>query len=719
MTDTPRPAKLQAWHLDRTAVVYVRQSTPQQVLEHQESTARQYALTDRALALGWPQQQILIIDDDLGKSGQSIEGRPGFQRLLAEVALDHVGLILGIEMSRLARSCKDWHQLLELCARFRTLLADADGLYDPTDFNDRLLLGLKGTMSEAELHILKARLHQGKLNKARRGELFGLPPIGYIKLPTGEFTMDPDEQVQAVVRLVFEQFERQGTVHGLLRYLVRHGIQMPVRARSGVNLGQLQWCRPNRQTLQSLLNHPIYAGAYCYGRWPADPRRQQPGRRGTGKRKCHAQDCMVLLRDRLPAYITWERFEVNQQRLADNRARHDALGAPRHGPALLSGLLHCGRCGRRMHVCYGGRRAALGYCCSQAEIEYAEPRCQHLCCGTVLDSWVAEQVLAAVQPAALEASLAAAVDIERERENLLRHWQQRRERARYEAERAGRQYHACEPENRLVARTLERQWDEALQQQRQLDEAFERWQRSAPVQLSEADRAAIRALAADLPAVWHAATTTPADRQRVIRLLLDRVELTVDKASERFEVKVTWVGGHEQRQVLLRSVNSYEQHSQYPRLVARLRALSAQHLPAWRIAERLNAEGFRPPKQVEQFSAKIVYRLQLRLGLPRRAPMGSRVGLQADEWRVSELARHLGVRRDRVEHWQHAGWLHAYRDADGFWILWADASEVARLRALKVLPRTQANRKRLAQLRKPKPLPKRLQTRRQRGPGSS
>src|SRR5262249_33388022 len=283
MTELLRSPKIQPWHLDRSAVVYIRQSTPQQVLEHQESTACQYALADRAVALGWPREHVLVIDDDLGKSGQSIEGRPGFQRLLAEVALDHIGLILGIEMSRLARSCKDWHQLLELCARFRTLLADTDGLYDPTDFNDRLLLGLKGTMSEAELHVLKARLYQGKLNKARRGALFGLPPIGYCKLPTGEFALDPDEQVQAVVRLLFDQFDRQGTLHGLLRYLVQHGIQMPVRGRSGVNQGQLQWCRPNRETLQNLLHHPIYAGAYRYGHRPLDPRRQQPGRPHTGK----------------------------------------------------------------------------------------------------------------------------------------------------------------------------------------------------------------------------------------------------------------------------------------------------------------------------------------------------------------------------------------------------------------------------------------------------
>ena len=256
MTDIARSPKLKPWHLDRRAVVYVRQSTPQQVADHQESTARRYALADRAVELGWAREQVLVIDDDLGRSGESAEGRPGFQRLLAEVALDHVGLIIGLEMSRLARSCKDWHQLLELCARFHTLLADADGLYDPADTNDRLLLGLKGTMSEAELHILKERMYQGKLNKARRGELLGTPPIGYVRLPSGEWAIDPDEQVQATVRLIFDQFDREATLHGLLRYLIHHGIRVPVRPAHGPNRGQLEWRRPNRVTLSNLLHHP-------------------------------------------------------------------------------------------------------------------------------------------------------------------------------------------------------------------------------------------------------------------------------------------------------------------------------------------------------------------------------------------------------------------------------------------------------------------------------
>ena len=332
MSEPLRSPKLRPWHLDRVAIVYVRQSTPQQVLDHRESTARQYALADRAVALGWTRDRVITIDDDLGKSGQSIEGRPGFQRLLAEVALDHVGLILGLEMSRLARSCKDWHQLLELCGRYRVLLADADGVYDPTDHSDRLLLGLHGVMNEAELHVLKQRMYQGKLNKARRGELLGLPPIGYLRVATGEWVIDPDEQVQAVVRLIFDQFDREATLHGLLRYLVHHQIRIPVRLAGGPNKGQLEWRRPNRATLQNLLRHPSYAGAYRFGHRPTDPRKKQPGRPNTGKLIRRPEECLVLIRDRLPAYISWDRFEANQERLTANRNLPGTPGRPAQRP---------------------------------------------------------------------------------------------------------------------------------------------------------------------------------------------------------------------------------------------------------------------------------------------------------------------------------------------------------------------------------------------------
>ena len=450
-----RSTKIRPWHLQRRAVVYVRQSSPQQVAEHRESTARQYALTERAFTLGWSRAQIEVIDEDQGKSGQTAEGRPGFQRLLAEVALDRVGLILGLEMSRLARCCSDWHHLLDLCARYHTLLADPDGLYDPTDHNDRLLLGLSGMMSEAELHILKERMYRGKLNKAQRGELFNHPPIGYIKLSSGPFAIDPDEQVQSVVRLLFDEFERQGSLHGLLRYLVHHGMRLPVRPHCDPNRGQLEWRRPNRETLQNLLHHPIYAGAYRHGHRPVDPRRQVPGRPSTGRQIRRPEDCHVLIRDHLPAYISWERFCANQAVLEANQTRGESPGAPRLGPSLLAGLLICGRCGRRMRVGYCGSSSTLRYDCSRGVADYAEPLCQSLS-GGVLDEFVAGQLLAAVEPAALEASLAAIEDVQRERQRLEGLWQQRLERARYEADRAARQYHAVEPENRLVARELER-----------------------------------------------------------------------------------------------------------------------------------------------------------------------------------------------------------------------------------------------------------------------
>ena len=706
MTESLRSPKLKPWHLDRTAIVYVRQSSPQQVIDHQESTARQYGLVDRAVALGWSRTQVVVIDDDLGKSGQSAEGRPGFQRLLAEVALDRVGVIFGLEMSRLARSCKDWHQLLELCGRFQALLADADSVYDPTDYNDRLLLGLTGIMSEAELHIIKERMHQGKLNKARRGELLGPAPIGYLKRGKCELVIDPDEQVQAVVRLIFDQFDRQGTLQGLLRYLVHHQIRLPVRPHGGPNRDQLEWRRPCRETLQNLLHHPLYAGAYRYGYRPTDPRRKRPGRPHTGRRICQAEECLVLIRDRFPAYITWERFQVNQERLAANRARHEAQGAPREGAALLKGLLRCGCCGQRMTVHYAQSADRYAYVCGRAVADYAEPLCQSLS-GPGLDQVVQRNILAAVEPAALEASMAAVEDIERERAELQRHWQLRCERAQYEVERAARQYHACEPENRLVARELERRWEEALLAQRKLTEEFERWRRAAPPRLSADDRAVIQSLAEDLPALWHAETTTMTDRVRIVRLLLDQVEVTVDKTSERAAVRLHWIGGVTQDQALNRPVKCYAQMADYPKLVAKLRALHKERFNAKEIADRLNVAGFRPPKRTTRFTGAMVRGLLERLGLPGRERLGSRAGLGPDEWRPGALARHLDISRDTVNKWRSKGWLHSRRDADGYWILWADATEIARLRELYVLPRTWANKSRLQQLIKPKRHPKR------------
>jgi DNA invertase Pin-like site-specific DNA recombinase len=698
-------AKLKPWHLDRIAIVYIRQSTPQQVADHQESTARQYALADRAVLLGWSRSQVCVIDDDLGKSGQSIEGRPGFQRLLAEVALDRVGLVLGLEMSRLARSCKDWHQLLELCARFRVLLADAEGVYDPTEYADRLLLGLTGMMSEAELHILKSRMHQGKLNKARRGELVVAVPVGYVKHTSGEVTLDPDEQVQAVVRLLFDQFDVRGTVHGVLRYLIAHDMRLPVRSQTGASRGQVDWRPPSRETIRQILRHPIYAGAYRYGHRPTDPRRQQPGHPKSGRGSgLAAEDCQVFLKDRFPAYISWERFETNQQRLADNRSRAEAAGAVRDGSALLAGLVWCGRCGRRMYVRYGRQSQRPSYVCSAQRSDYGLPLCQSLAAAS-LEAWVADQVLAALRPAALEACLTAAAEVAERRRQLTQHWEQRLERARYHADRAARQYHACEPENRLVARTLERRWDEALQALQRLEEDYARFRRSQPRLLEDADRAQIRHLAEEVPALWHAPTTAAADRRQIARLLIERVVATVAPADDRAALRVEWAGGAVQEHQMRRAVRSYQDQSDWPRLSARLTALhSAGQTPA-AIAVALGREGFQPPKRAHQFTAGMVRRLLDQLGLRPRVPRCKSLseGLAPEEWWLHALAEQLGLSPHTLHGWRKKGWLHARQlgGRGGPWAVWTSDAELDRLQQLKTCPRLWANRERLDVLRVP------------------
>jgi DNA invertase Pin-like site-specific DNA recombinase len=707
MSEPLRSPKFRPRHLDRLAVVDIRQSTPQQVVNHQESTARQYALADRAVALGWARDRVVTIADDLGKSGQSIEGRPGFQRLLAEVALDRVGLILGLEMSRLARSCKDGHQLLDLCGRYRVRLADVDGIYDPTEYSDRLLLGLHGVMNEAELHVLKQRMYQGKLNKARRGELLNLPPIGYVRLPGGGWAIDPDEQVQAVVRLIFDQFDREATLHGLLRYPAHPHIRIPVRLAGGANKGQLEWRRPNRATLSNLLHNPTYAGAYRFGYRSVDPRKKPPGRPGTGRSVRRPEECLVLIRARLPAYISWERFEANQARLAANRNRPDTPGAPRTGPAVLAGLVRCGQCGRRLTVRYPGADKPVSYVCTRGSADYGEPLCQGLSNASTLEALVAGQLLAAVQPAALAASLAAVAGVEHQRAELERQWRLRRERAAIEVDRAARQYQACEPENRLVARELERRWEEALKQKQRLDDEYDRFVRTAPAELSAEAVAAIRGRSADLPAVWAAATTTPADRPRVARLRLDRVVVTVDKARERVDVALYWVGGAVRSHTITRPVAQYGQQSDYSQLVARLGERCLERRTSAEIAERLNAEGFRPPKRTDRFTGGIVGRLTAHLGLARRPRHGSTAGLGPAEYRPTGLARRLGVGRDTVRQWLRAGRLTVRRDEDGHQVIWADADDLRRLRELRDLPRTWANRNRLAHLKKPKPRPAR------------
>jgi DNA invertase Pin-like site-specific DNA recombinase len=677
--------KVLARHLDRMAVVYVRQSSARQVTENRESTQLQYGLKDRAVALGWPTTRVLVIDDDLGQSGQSVAGRPGFQRLLTEVGLDHVGIILGIEMSRLARSCRDWHQLLELCAVFGTLIGDADGVYDPCDFNDRLLLGLKGTMSEAELHVLRGRLQAGQRNKASRGELFSHAPIGYLRAAAGGLELEPDEQARDVVKLIFATFAELGSVASVLRYLRQRHIQVGVREHRGPERGRLLWRRPNSATLQGMLHHPIYAGAYVHGRRMTNPRKRVPGRRGSGRAWATPADWDVLLKDRLPAYISWEQYQTNQRRLRDNSTKY-GRGAPREGGTVLAGLVVCGRCGRRMSASYPDR-SKVRFTCDAARNHWGDPQCQALG-GRPLETLVTRQVLLALEPVSLELSLAAVDQIEQERQRLERQQQQSLERTRYEAERARRQYAAVEPEHRLVVRELERRWEAALQEQRQAEEALERFRHEQPLRLTEDQRQRIRDLATSLPTLWHLRTTKAAERQMIVRQLIEQVEVSVIDRSERVGVAIRWAGGYQSRHEILRTVAAYRSLQDSERLLDRVIELKQQGLSHPEVAHCLNAEGFRAP-QSDCFSTAMISFLWVRAHRTGRVPKQAQP--LAPSWRGGALARQLGIPAATLNTWRRRGWVQARRRG-GWWIYWADDPELTRLSRLRRHPRAALQR---------------------------
>src|SRR2546421_10166911 len=435
----------------------------------------QYGLTGRAAALGWPASRVMVIDEDLGRSAANAAERPGVARLAAELTMGHVGLVLGLEMSRLARAGRDWHQLTGLCSLAGALLADADGVYDPNWYNDRLLLGLKGTMTELELHLIRQRMASGRLAKAGRGERAVARPAGYARRPSGEAALDPDEQGQAVIRLVFRLFDELGTVHAVLRFLVEHQVRIGMRERSGPGKGEVAWRAPHQQGLVNMLRNPAYAGIYAYGRSRTDPSRRLPGYEHSGRvRRLEAGQWLVRIEGALPAYISVEPYERNLARLAANRARAESQGAPREGPAVLGGLGVCGIWGPPLQVNYetSGEGLAGRDCCQRRHDTYGEPRCQQMA-APFLDEHVVAQVLSALAPAALELSVTAVRQVEDRRGEAGRIWRQRLEPAGFASDPARRQYQLAEPENRLVARQLEREWEAALAERAHLGDEYE------------------------------------------------------------------------------------------------------------------------------------------------------------------------------------------------------------------------------------------------------
>jgi len=543
-------------------------------------------------------------------------------------------------------------------------------------------------MSEAELHILKARMLEGRRAKARRGELGKAVPMGYLRRPSGEVVFDPDQQAQATIRLVFDLFERLRTIGKVLRYLVEHDIRMPVRARGMARKDELEWHRPNRPTLQNLFANPIYAGAYVYGARPTDRRRQKVGRPSTGRRLLRAQEADVFLPDRLPAYITWGQYQRNQAQLQSNRAAWG--GAPRAGSALLCGVITCGRCGMRMTAHYNNNGRAARYVCMSMKSNYGEPFCQSLTAAP-LDGLMTRLVLQALEPAALETSLALAADLEAERAALDQHWQQRLERACYEVGRARRQYNACEPENRLVARSLERAWEEALAEQTRLEADYERVRRERLAAPSSAELLAIRNLAQDLPALWRAETTTQEERQTIVRLLLERVLVEVLHNTEQVRVICHWHGGNRTLHQLTRPVARLATLSTYASLVARAADLRRDGRSFAEIADILNQEGWRPAKRRNTFNAPMVHHLLIkaRVVAPKYRRSKPPIVRQPDEWTIRELAEQIGVPEPTLYSWINKGRLRSRFVQAGrsrAKLVHADADTIAALKDIRATP---------------------------------
>jgi DNA invertase Pin-like site-specific DNA recombinase len=650
------PSKITADHLRRQAYLYVRQSSLHQVQDNRESTKRQYDLKRRAQALGWSSEQVVVVDEDLGVSGSTASERKGFQRLVAEVGLGRVGVVMGLEVSRLARNCSDWHRLLEICALADTLILDEDGIYDPGHFNDRLLLGLKGTMSEAELHVLRARLIGGQINKARRGELWIRPPIGFVYDGNQRLELDPDRQIQDTVRLLFETFRRTGSALAVVRHFSTQGILWPRRITTGVRAGEVVFGPLEHSRVLQVLHNPRYAGAYVYGRT-----RQR--KMGLGDqiryRRLPREEWQVFLPNAYPGYISWEEFEANQAKLLENANGYGPdrrKSPPREGVALLQGLVVCAICGRRMTVRYYTRNGhpVPDYVCQRRGIQTAQPFCQ-LIPGTGLDEAVAQVVLESVTPASLEVTLQVFEELRARRAELDRIRRARVERAREEAELARRQYMLVRPENRLVADNLERQWNEKLARLAQAEEDYTRATKTEGPELTAEDREHIQALASDLPRLWKDPRTSARDRKRMIRLLVEDVTLHRDKT---IRIHIRWKGGATtslERPVPRSATELYRTPAS---IVEQVRALAANETDS-QIAHRLNARGLLSGRG-KPFTRSSIRTIRTTYGIESYAQRLRKAG-----WLTcAETAKHLGLHVQTVRRFATEGVLRACRAND-------------------------------------------------------
>ena len=665
--------KIQEHHRSKPAYIYLRQSTPSQVRHHQESTERQYALREKALELGWSESLIRTLDRDLGKTGTEMARREDFKTLVAEVSMGQVGAVFALEVSRLARSNLDWHRLLELCALTETLVIDEDGCYDPADFNDGLLLGLKGAMAQAELHFLHARLQGGKLNKAKKGELRFPVPVGFCYDEQTRIVMDPDEEVRAAVGLVFRLFRETGSAFGVMQRFAENGLRFPKRSYGGAWDGKIIWGRLTHSRVLAILRNPSYAGMYVFGRYRY---RREISTEGTVHKRIHAvamADWRVSLKEHHEGYITLEEFFKNQERLEKNRTNGEETllaGPAREGLALLQGLLLCGTCGHALTVRYTGNGGIYPcYLCNRLRRDgLASKDCMSFRCD-LLDGAIAAEVLKALRPAEIELALAALQELESRDRTISRQWQMRLERAEYEAALAERRYQEVDPSQRLVAGTLERRWNDALLQLEDLKkQAAEFLHQEARVATPE-QKAKVLALASDLPRVWHAHTTQAKDRKRMLRLLIK--DITVEKAlnPKQLLAHIRWQGGACTDICIQLPPNIADRVRYAAAVVDRVRHL-AQSLPDGDIADCLNQEG-QVSAVGKPFTGSMIQWIRYRYQIPRATLV------RPEELTVQQVAERFRVSPNVVYYWVDRGVIQARRLNAGspYWITLNETDE--------------------------------------------
>ncbi len=644
--------KIQPTHLARRACVYVRQSTEAQVQVNRESTNRQYQLAERAQQLGWPQAQIKVIDEDLAKSASGVVARHGFTQMIQEVALGQVGLILCLEASRLARNNAEWYRLLDLCGVTNTLIGDADGLYHPGLFNDRLLLGLKGTMAEAELHVLRARLDGGIRNKAKRGELRRGLPVGLVwGEADGEVRFHPDQAVTGAIGNVFKKFTELGSGRRVWLWFKSEGLQFP----HGCPNGQIQWVKPSYVAILSVLNNPVYAGAYAYGKTRCERYVDENGQLRKRIRHLPREQWLVLIQDHHPGFIDWATFEMNQDRLARNTrpGPQKADGALREGSALLQGLARCGRCGRKLRVYYQGKNSTPGYYCANSHVVNGRGVWCMRIGGVRIDQAVADTFLEAIAPAGLEAAIEAQSLQDAEHQSALKQFRLQVEGVQYETQRAERRYQAVEPENRLVARTLEAEWENKLKELEAIEAQLARKEQEQRFELTDAQQEQIRALGSDLRQVWSASTTTDRDRKELLQSLLEEVTINLLADCAKAHLILRWkTGAVSEFEVLPRTprVAPIRTEEDTIELVRRL----AVHHPDAIIAGVLNRQGKRTATG-ERFTADRVGNLRRHWKIPvYKAPS---TPPQGELLTVQGAADKLGLAASTLHRWLMDGFI--------------------------------------------------------------